>query len=78
MRQIVMLVVGLFTILSFDGCSSKEVICVKPTKPKIEEAVITQCKSDNILENTKCTLMNYINVKEERDKLRLALDKLMN
>ena len=78
MKQIVMHLSALFMILNFSGCSSKEVVCVKPTKPKIEEAVITQCKYDNILENTKCTLMNYINVKEERDKLRMALDRLTN
>lgn len=42
MKQIVMHLSALFMILNFSGCSSKEVVCVKPTKPKIEEAVITQ------------------------------------
>ena len=76
MKQIVMLVIGLFTILSFNGCSEK-IVCVKPSIPNIPEATIIQCKSNNILENSKCTLTNYVEVKKERDILRAAINTLM-
>lgn len=76
MKQIAMLVIGCCLTLSINGCSSKEVVCVKPTKPNIPEAKIEQCRYSNILDNSKCVLNNYVEVKQERDMLRNAIDRL--
>ena len=75
MKQIVMLVIGLFTILSFNGCADK-IVCVKPIIPNIPEATIVQCKSNSILENSKCALTNYVEVKKERDMLRATINEI--
>lgn len=72
MKQIVMLSLVLLTALFFSGCVTKYVY-MKPERPYIEEANITQCRNPDILENQKCVLKNYINVKKERDILRFSL-----
>jgi hypothetical protein len=64
----------LSTSIILSGCCKNTI--VKPTKPDIEPAKIGQCRSVSQLDNVKCVLTNYMNVKEERDKLRLAIDKI--
>lgn len=67
-----MQLIVLLAILFFSGCAPKEVVIVqKPKKPNIVDANITQCKNSDILENTKCVLNNYLEVKQERDSLRV-------
>lgn len=72
MKQIVMLLLVLLTTLFFSGCTTKYVY-LKPERPYIEDANITQCRNPDMLENQKCVLNNYINVKKERDVLRFYL-----
>ena len=64
----------LSTSIILSGCCKNTI--VKPTKPDIEPAKIGQCRSAKQLDNVKCVLTNYMNVKEERDKLRLAIDQI--
>ena len=72
MKPLVMLLIGLLTALFFSGCVTKY-LYVKPERPIIEPAVITQCRYDDIFENQKCVLHNYLNVRRERDILRFSL-----
>ena len=76
MKQIVMLLIVCCLTLSISGCTSK-IECVKPTLPNIPEAKITQCKHTNILDNAKCSLQNYIEIKQERDSLRATLENML-
>ena len=70
MKQILLLLIGLSITLLFSGCTQKEVIIQKPQRPNIQEANIIQCRNTDILENTKCILNNYIEVKQERDSYK--------
>ena len=84
MKQIVMLAIGCLLVLSISGCSQKSelieckpiVTYVKPTMPSIDKAQVEQCRYANNLSNTKCVLSNYMKMKEERDKLRSALEQI--
>ena len=73
-----MLMISLIALYS-SGCASKctpVVQYVKPSVPVIDEAKIEQCRYADQLENVKCVLGNYLNVKMERDQLRSALDEI--
>lgn len=76
MKQIAMLVIVCLATLSISGCTSK-IECIKPTSPKIKEANIIQCRYNNILDNSKCILNNYIEVKKERDELRIVVENML-
>jgi hypothetical protein len=47
---------------------------MKPKVPIVPEANITQCRGENQLELTRCTLENYLAVKLERDSLRAVVE----
>lgn len=64
-----------------NGCSSKQecapiVKMIKPTKINVDEAKIIQCRSSDIMKNTKCVLVNYLSIKKERDQLRSIVDEI--
>lgn len=66
-------------VLYSSGCASKctpIVQYVQPSVPVIEEAKVEQCRYKDQLENVKCVIGNYLNVKMERDQLRSALDEI--
>lgn len=73
-KMLMNLSIILFTSMLFSGCCKNTI--VKPSKPDIEVAEVKQCRSASQMENTKCVLTNYMNVREERDKLRLAIDRI--
>lgn len=82
-KLVVKMLIVCLSILSISGCSEKKpepcvpiIKYVKPDKILVPEASITQCKFEDTLDNVKCALMNYIEVKKERDMLRTALDEL--
>lgn len=82
MKLVVMVVTGLLVISFTSGCASKSVTCtpiveyVKPKKPVIEEAKVKQCRYADQLDNVKCVITNYFEMKMERDKLKAALDEV--
>ena len=79
MRQVAMLLTGLLTALYFNGCASKcdpVVQYVKPSIPYIKEAEIKQCRDEELLVNIKCILVNYFEMKRERDQLRFAIEEI--
>ena len=83
MKQIVMLAIGLSIVLFTSGCSGQPerpcepiVKMVKPSMPKIDKAVVEQCRYQEQLDNVKCVVSNYFKMKEERDKLRMALEEI--
>jgi PBP1b-binding outer membrane lipoprotein LpoB len=73
MKQIAMLQIALLTALFFSGCVTTKYVYMKPARPYVEEANITQCRNHDMFDNQKCVLKNYINVKKERDILRFSL-----
>ena len=75
--RLVKVVMSLFVVLFFSsGCCETEYRLVKPKKPEIQEAKIEQCRYPDTISNVKCVLKNYFEVKEERDKLRMAIDEV--
>lgn len=83
MKQIVIVVSVCLTVLFTSGCAEKQcpqcqpiVKYVKPKMPSIDKAEIEQCRYSDTLANAKCVLVNYFEVKAERDKLRVALDEI--
>ncbi len=79
------LIALLVIVLSLTSCTNKQcpqcepvVKYMKPSIPKITEAKIEQCRFDSILDNTKCVLLNYFEMKAERDKLRIAIDEMID
>lgn len=82
MKPTVTLLIGCLLVLSFSGCAEKSVFdepivnYVKPTMPDIKSASIEQCRYSDILDNSKCVLTNYLEVKKERDMLRASLEKI--
>ena len=80
-KLIVRMLMTLSIVLYSSGCASKcepviQVQYVKPSVPVIDEAKIEQCRYADQLDNVKCVLSNYLNVKMERDQLRSALDEI--
>ena len=76
MQVVVTMLMICLTALSINGCASKctpVVKYVKPEVPKIEAAKVEQCRYKDQLENVKCVLGNYMEVRKERDMLREAL-----
>lgn len=61
--------------LSFSGCwfCQPESIIIKPKAPIIEEAKVQPCNNNDILVNMKCFAENYLNIKKERDSLRVII-----
>jgi hypothetical protein len=47
---------------------------VKPEFVEVPEAKIEQCRSEDILENSKCVLVNYTELKKENRSLRAVID----
>ena len=78
MNQIVTLLIAFLAIFLISGCSEKQIECIKPKAPKVNEANITQCDNASILDNAKCSLNNYIEMKKERDSLRIIIEKMMD
>ena len=80
MQVVVKTLIVCLLILFTNGCSSSKQECVpvvkliKPAKVEIDEAKIVQCRSNDVMENTRCVLMNYLSVKKERDQLRSVID----
>lgn len=68
---------SLFVVLFIStGCCEAEYRLVKPKKPEIAAANIEQCRYPDTISNVKCVLKNYFEMKEERDKLRMAIDEV--
>lgn len=68
-------------IMSFSGCSYNcqeplPPVIMKPKIPEVPEAKVVQCKKESIFENSQCVLLNYIEVKKERDTLRQILENI--
>lgn len=78
MKTIVMLLLGFLVALFISGCGQKQIECVKPKAPVVAEANITQCTDPNILEKAKCSLSNFIEMKKERDSLRIIINNMMD
>lgn len=83
MQVIVTMGIVCLTLLFTSGCASKEPVkCepivkyVKPKMPVIDKAKVEQCRYEDQLKNIKCVLTNYMNVREERDKLRMSLEEI--
>ena len=74
--RLVKVATALFVVLFISGCCETEYRLVKPKKPEIQEAKIEQCRYPDTISNVKCVLKNYFEVKEERDKLRMAIDEV--
>lgn len=78
-RHLSVLLILLFISFGFIGCSCKQetiTLVVKPERPKIPEAIVTQCSSlpkGDILDKQKCVLRNYINVRKELDMYKEVL-----
>ena len=72
-------VLGIYLIVLFtSGCGKCEPVVkyIKPNKVEIPEARVEQCRFKDQVENIKCVLGNYLEVKQERDSLRSAIDEL--
>ena len=69
------------TSIMLIGCGSQEpcvpvVKMVKPERVQIDSAKIEQCRYADTLDNVKCVMKNYVNVKSERDQLRSAYESV--
>lgn len=69
------------SLLFISGCSKQEpcvpiVKIVKPERVAIEPAVVEQCLYASTLDNVKCVMKNYVNMKIERDQLRTAYEEV--
>ena len=85
MKQIAIVVRNLSLALCISvlasGCTKQEpcvpvVKMVKPERVAIDNAKIEQCLYASTLENVKCVMKNYVNVKTERDQLRSAYESV--
>lgn len=70
---------ALSLVLFTSGCGKQEVCVpivqiIKPERVYIEPAKIEQCLFQTALENVKCVMKNYVNIKTERDQLRNAYE----
>lgn len=75
-KNLVMGLMGLLVVLATSGCSNKNVVVTKPTRVVIEPAKVEQCRYADTVDNVKCVMVNYINVRAERDKLRNAYEEI--
>ena len=70
------------TSLMLVGCGGKQEVCVpvvkmvKPERVQIDSARIEQCRYAETIDNVKCVMKNYVNVKTERDQLRSAYESV--
>ena len=69
------------SLLFTNGCTKQEpcvpiVKIVKPERVSIEPAVVEQCLYSTTLENVKCVMKNYVNMKTERDQLKTAYEEV--
>ena len=85
MKRIVTIVRNLSLALCISilasGCTKQEpcvpvVKLVKPERVAIDSAKIEQCLYASTLDNVKCVMKNYVNVKTERDQLRSAYESV--
>lgn len=63
------------------GCAKQEpcvpvVKMVKPDRVVVDSAKIEQCLYASTLDNVKCVMKNYVNMKTERDQLRSAYESV--
>ena len=63
------------------GCGKQEpcvpiVKMVKPDRVLIDDAKIEQCRYADTIDNVKCVMKNYVNVKTEMDQLRTAYESV--
>lgn len=83
MKQTAKLGIGCLIVFYTSGCAEKQcppckpiVTYVKPKVPEVTKAEIKQCREASILENAKCILGNYIEMKKERDSLRMVVEEI--
>ena len=81
MKAIVKILMVCSSLLFISGCSKQEpcvpvVKMVKPERVQIESAKVEQCLYASTLDNVKCVMKNYINMKTERDQLRTAYEEV--
>lgn len=85
MKQIVRVVQSLSLVLCtsilLSGCIKQEpcvpvVTIVKPDRVEIGAAKVEQCAYAGTLDNVKCVMKNYVNMKIERDQLRSAYESV--
>ena len=70
-----------FSLLFTSGCSKQEpcvpvMKMIKPERVQIDGAKIEQCLYTTTLENVKCVMKNYVNMKMERDQLKSAYEEV--
>ena len=76
MRVIALTVSICFVLLSFSGCCDKSVEIVRPVVPQVQDANISLKCTGSDLEVAKCAMLNYFEVKRERDGLRAVVEGL--
>ena len=80
MQVVVKTLIVCLLVLFTSGCGKQDCVpvvkIVKPAKVVVDEAEVVQCRSENVLDNAKCVLMNYLSVKRERDQLRAVVDEV--
>ena len=64
-----------------NGCTKQEpcvpvVKMVKPERVAVDSAKVEQCLYTSTLDNVKCVMKNYVNMKTERVQLRSAYESV--
>ena len=81
MKRIVTIVMVCSLALFTSGCTKQEpcvpvVKMVKPERVAVDSAKVEQCLYTSTLDNVKCVMKNYVNMKTERDQLRSAYESV--
>ena len=81
MKRIAIIVMVCSIALFTSGCDKQEpcvpiVKMVKPNRVHVDVAKIEQCRYADTIDNVKCVMKNYVNVKSERDQLRSAYESV--